>query len=240
MKIHPAEARCPRQVAASSRTPSHGDFLSLVPPALLDRSGSVFYTGKEAFESRSDLYILGLNPGGSPPRQATEKIRLDIEDWRQLSGPWSAYQDESWEGRAAGTHGMQPRVLHLLSQLGIDARRVPASNVVFVRSSTEAALQAEKRELLDLCWPVHEVVIRTLSVRTVLCFGDTAARWVRERTGADEPVDLFIEQNARGWRSEAHLAPDGLCVIKVTHPGRADWRNPAADPTPLIRRMLAR
>ena len=42
--------------------------------------------------------------------------------------------------RRARGGGMQPRVLHMLASLGLDARAVPASNVVFVRSSTEAKL----------------------------------------------------------------------------------------------------
>lgn len=70
---------------------------------------------------------------------------------------------------------MQPRIRHVLDKLGLDPYDIPASNVVFVRSSIEA-----------------------------------------------------------------HVNANGLCVITVTQPGRADWRNPAADPTPLVREMLGR
>ena len=114
----------------------------------------------------------------------------------------------------------------------------PASNVVFVRSATEALLQAEKDELLDRCWPVHRAVIETLGVKAMICFGGTAGKWVREKVGANQLLDSYRETNARGWRSEAHRAPSGKTVVTVTHPGRADWRNPAADPTPLVARML--
>lgn len=211
-----------------------------LPPQISKRSGSVFYSGPSAFEGHRPLYILGLNPGGSPVGQADEIVARDLSDWKVLNRPWSAYLDESWQGRPPGTHGMQPRMRHMFDQLGLDLREVPASNVVFVRSANEAALAAEKATLLTQCWPVHETVIRKLGVRTILCLGGTAGRWVREAMDAHQLLDRFSEQNARGWTSEAHVAPDGRAVITVTHPGRADWRNPAADPTPLVRAVLHR
>lgn len=128
----------------------------------------------------------------------------------------------------------------MLAQLKLDPRQVPASNVVFVRSRNEAALQAEKRHLLTVCWPVHAAVIASLGVRTVVCFGGTAGRWTRERMNANEPIDSYCETNLRGWTSQAHRAPDGRVVATLTHPSRADWTNPDADPTPLVARLLAR
>lgn len=209
-----------------------------LPDHLLSRSGSVFYTGKEAFEGQRPLYLLGLNPGGDPQAQLLNTVAKQIQDFRQRSQPWSAYADESWEGARPGTWGMQPRVLHMLQQLGLDPREVPTSNVVFVRTRDEAALKQEKNELLNACWPVHQAVIDSLKVRAIVCFGGTAGRWARDKIGANQLFDSFKETNARGWTSEAHRASDGRLVVTVTHPGRADWRNPAADPTPLIRRAL--
>ena len=207
---------------------------------ILTRSGSVFYSGRSAFSRPASLYLLGLNPGGSPERQAAETVEADREQFRTQPADWSAYADEQWEGRAPGTCGMQPRVLRMLAQLKLDPRQVPASNVVFVRSQNEAALQAEKRHLLTVCWPVHAAVIASLGVRTVVCFGGTAGRWTRERMNANEPIDSYCETNLRGWTSQAHRAPDGRVVAMLTHPSRADWINPDADPTPLIARLLAR
>jgi len=216
------------------------DFVRLVDPALHGRSGSVFYTGRAAFSTTSKLYVLGLNPGGSPITQAEETIGRDLEDWRELPARWSAYKDESWRGAAPGSWGMQPRILHMFDQLGLDPHDVPASNVVFVRTNDEAALATEKRQLLSRCWPVHQAVIERLGATTVLCLGGTAGAWVRDYVGATDKVGQFVEANARRWKSEAHISPAGSCVVTVTHPGRADWRNPQADPTPLVREMLAR
>ena len=184
------------------------------------------------------VYLLGLNPGGNPDRQASETIRRSIANYRALTRQWSAYADDSWEGAPPGTWGLQPRVLHMLGELNLDPRLTPASNVVFVRSATEAMLQAEKSLLLDMCWPVHQAVIDTLGVKAIICFGGTAGKWVREKVGASQLLDSFRETNARGWKSEAHRAANGRTVVTVTHPGRADWRNPAADPTPLVSRVL--
>ncbi|HWK42747.1 MAG TPA: hypothetical protein VNR60_12565 [Croceibacterium sp.] len=211
-----------------------------LPTDITARSGSLFYTGRAAFSAPSDLYVLGLNPGGCPRAQAGQTVGRQIDAWRSLPARWSAYVDESWQNKLPGTHGMQPRMRHMFDVLGRDLRIVPASNVVFVRSSTEAQLAEEKAALLPRCWSVHDAVIREIGVRTILCLGSTAGRWVREQLGADEIIDRFRERNARGWASEAHVAPDGRAVVTVTHPGRADWRNPAADPTPLVRAVLDR
>ena len=135
---------------------------------------------------------------------------------------------------------MAPRILHLFDQLGLDPYDVPASNVVFVRSNNEAALASEKQSLLTQCWPVHRAVIEALGIDTILCLGATVGRWVRSLLGADKLTGGFIELNARGWRSESHCSSAGTCVLTLTHPSRADWSNPASDPSPLVREMLSR
>jgi hypothetical protein len=199
----------------------------------------VFYSGRAAFSCPSKLYILGLNPGGDPIAQATETIGANLQRFWEGPARWSDYADESWRGAAPGTWGMAPRVLHMIASLRLDPRAVPASNVVFVRSSTEATLDANKEALLQACWPVHLAVIEALRVRVVLCFGGTAGQWVRERLGAVQQVDSCQETNSRRWRSEAHAAPDGRRVLTLTHPSRANWCNPDADPTSLVARALA-
>jgi hypothetical protein len=201
---------------------------------IASRSGSVFYSGPSAFQGHHPLYILGLNPGGSPLDQADETVERDLSGWKAMTTPWSAYLDESWQGRAPGTHGMQPRMRHMFEQLGLDLRDVPASNVVFVRSTTEAALAAEKASMLPQCWSIHEAVISELGVRTVLCLGGTAGRWVREALAAHQLLDRFSEHNARGWTSEAcragrsrrhHRHSSGACRLAKSS-GRSDASGP--------------
>jgi hypothetical protein len=210
-----------------------------LPASLLSRSGSIFYTGREAFASTRPLYLLGLNPGGDPARQSSETVGRHIEGFRTRRQPWSAYADESWQGAAPGSWGMQPRILHLLRGLNLDPHTTPASNVVFARTRDERSLESEKAELLATCWPVHQAVIETLGVGVVVCLGGTAGRWVREKLDADELVDGFREASARGWTSRVHRSSSGLIVVTVTHPGRANWCNSAADPAPLVGRWLS-
>jgi hypothetical protein len=56
--------------------------LDAIPEELLDHSGRVFYSGHAAFSVSSDLYILGLNPGGDPLAQAVETIGADLLKFR--------------------------------------------------------------------------------------------------------------------------------------------------------------
>lgn len=125
-----------------------------------------------------------------------------------------------------------------LDGLGIDLRDTPSANVNFLRTKDEASLAASKQSLLHECWPVHRSIIDTLGIQTVICLAGTAGRWVRSLLGAQELVGRFVETNSRRWPSEAHVNAGGTRVLTLTHPGRADWQNPNADPTPLVRDML--
>ena len=219
----------------------HDEFLKLVPAYLYERSGRVFYSGRSAFDGKRPLYLLGLNPGGDPVRQAEETISRSIVTAKARSeDDWSAYADESWRGRAPGTAPLQPRVLHLLKRVGHDARSVPASNVVFVRSSRESDLARDKSAWLRACWPVHDRVIRALGVAVVACMGGTAGAWAREMLSAHEPVERWSEDNDRRWTSCTHQAPSGIQVVTLTHPSVAAWNSHGADPSALVVAALRR
>ncbi len=62
---------------------------------------------------------------------------------------------------------------------------------------------------------------------------------MRERVAANRQIDEFIENyDKRSWGSRAYQSADGSKVIVLTHPGRADWTAPEADPTAMIRRVI--
>lgn len=216
-----------------------GDFydelLDMVPRSLRSRSGRVIHSGREAFTAPRPLYVLAFNPG-EPHKGEGETIEASIEKARKQTQPWSVYA----EGYPLVTRKpFHERVRHLLTSLDCDPCTVPASNIVFVRSRSESDLALEKDVLLRACWPFHAAVIKQLQVRVVLCMGGTAGKWVRTQLGATEEVETVKETNARKWRSRVHKTNDGLQVVTLTHPSRADWTAPATDPSKLVRRVLA-
>ncbi len=214
-------------------------FEPLVPAELLRLSGGVFYSGRDAFTGSSPIYLLGLNPGGDPATPGAHTVEQHLRATASNPTNHSAYRDESWEnGRPKGTWG-QPRGLHLCARLGLDPGEVPASNLVFVRSSREATMQPGLIDTYaDLCWPFHAAVIKTLRVRVVVCFGATTGAKVRARLGADHEIARFKETNNRGWTSYAHEASSGVRVVTASHPSIADSTNPATDVADLISAAL--
>jgi len=215
------------------------EFAKLIPKSLMDVSGSVFYSGRNAFKAPKDLYILGLNPGGSEIKQRDETISWHTE--KALSNPnpeWSEYKDESWNRYHAGTYGLQPRILHLLYQLERSPYDVPASNVCFVRSNRENTISSKLVNYAELCWPFHQSVIDVLNVKVILCFGKSAGNYVRNKTQAESLIDEFVEANERKWRTQAFKNKKGLVVIVATHPSIADWTRPETDPSRLVKKYL--
>ena len=61
-------------------TPSTESFAELIPLDLLDRSGEVFYSGRAAFSTPSDVYLLGYNPGSDPSDQRLRTVRSSIDE----------------------------------------------------------------------------------------------------------------------------------------------------------------
>lgn len=215
--------------------PSLEAALSLVPEELMGRSGKVAYAGRDAFTAPCRLYILGLNPGGKPRPYGKDSVR-GHNAWVLNEAPssWSAYRDESWSGRAPGTSKMQPRILHLLRRLELDPGEVPASNLVFLRSTRGDKLGSEFDRLADLCWPFHDYVLRELQPKVLLCLGGKAGKYARARLGAHVQTGQFVERNNRRWKSTSFSTPSGPSVVVATHPGIADWTTTATDPTELV------
>ena len=216
------------------------DFAAKIPKELLERSGKVFYSGREAFSTDCPIYMLGINPGGSPDDEAGDTVKSHtFEVLHKFPGDWSAYRDESWEGAAPGTYGMAPRVLHLLQRLGMNPGSVPASNLVFARSRREADIHhGDMRAMADACWAFHKAVIDTLRPRVVLCFGKTAGSYVRRQLGANRLIGEFLEHNNRQWRSQAFATDRDVRVVVGAHPSIANWCSEATDITPLVQGAL--
>ena len=202
-------------------------------------SGSVFFSGRRAFDEPCDLYVLGLNPAGDPAGANT--IRQNVDSvLHERPGNWSAWRDERWGGKEPGRNFRQRRVLHLFEEIGRDPGEVPTSEVVFLRSTRWRADLGDLESVVRECWPFHRAVIETLGVRVIVCLGGQAGHHVRQRLGAHELVDEFVEDNRRRWKSQAHANGQGLTVVTLAHPSQADWTAPASDPTGLVARSLGR
>lgn len=214
-------------------------FAKNIPSQLRKQSGSVFYSGRAAFSGRRELYILGLNPGGDPVKQAAETVEWHTSKvLREKPDRWSEYSDESWGRHRKGKKGMQPRILHLLRNLGLEPGDIPSSNIIFVRSRGEADLADRLDAFAEICWPFHRAVIQHVQPRVILCLGKRAGNFVTRKTEAFDPIDRFVETNKRGWESACFANREGLKVVVASHPGRAAWTNPKADPSPLVKRAL--
>lgn len=210
-----------------------------IPSELHSHSGKVFYSGRSAWSTVNDLYVLGVNPGGDPTESQDETVGSHTAAVLQmLPENWSAYRDEIWKGFRPGTYGMAPRVLHLFAQLGLNPGAVPCSNLVFVRSRRESDLGNQLKMLAEKCWPFHAAAITQLRPRVILCFGGKTGKYVRGKIGASILQSEFVEQNNRRWRSQVFTSALGVKVVVATHPSIADWTTPATDPTPLIRQAL--
>jgi len=212
---------------------------SAIPAELLPCSGKVFYAGREAFAGPASLYVLGVNPGGDPDVQHEETVGAHTE-WVASAAPsdWSAYRDEGWKGKAAGTHGMQPRLLHMFRTLGLNPGSVPASNLVFVRSRREGDIANYLSRFAGVCWAFHRYVIENLRPKVILCLGQTAGDYVCAKVDAHERYATFTEQNARRWQSHAYRSRSGVRVVVATHPSIANWSAAATDPTGLVASAL--
>ena len=216
------------------------DFAKNIPLDLQHKSGIVFYSGRAAFSGHRELYILGLNPGGDPTKQACETVACHTSKvLNEKPNKWSEYSDESWEGKPPGKHRMQPRILHLLKNLDLEPGEVPSSNIIFERSRGEKEIANNWQQLAEACWPFHCAVIKQLRPRVILCLGEKAANFVREKVHAHNLIDCFVETYPKSRRkSMCFTNHEGKKVIRVSHPSRANWKNPDADPSKLVLRAL--
>ena len=214
-------------------------FSQLVPKKLLGCSGEVFYSGRAAFSGKSDVYLLGYNPGSTPgdPRLNTVETSID-EVCSREDDRFSSYYEPWEEGR---DQKMQKGIKCLFSNTGLDPCLTPSSNCVFVRSREVSDMGTRERyDLENDCWPFHKAVISKLEVKLILCMGGEAFKVLGKRIGVSRQIDEFIEENHRCWRSQAFETDGGIYVIKLTHPSRASWYRRSTDPSPLVKRILDR
>lgn len=216
------------------------DFVDLIPEHLMDVSGAVFDSGRRAFESPSNLYVLGANPGGSPEDQGVNTISRHTKKVLNCEPEdWSAYRDEYWGRKRPGTRPMQRRLLHLFERLDRNPGNVPASNLIFPRSRNLDELEGDFNRLASECWPFHQAVVNKLGIDVIVCLGGKVGSWVRHKLDAHTPVDETVSTaSKRRYRNRAYMNSDGLHVVVALHPSRFAWTSPSYDPSELIIRAI--
>jgi hypothetical protein len=169
----------------------------------------------------------------------TNSVGKDISQALKRSKPdWSAYIDERWSKTGQDYALMQRNVQYLCKKLGLKPRHVPASNLIFQRSSRENSLEGNRTQLIKDCWPFHAAVIDKLNTRVIICFGHSAGRYVRAQLNAIALIDTFIEMNNRRWTSNAYKNSENRLVITLAHPGVVHWEVNASDPTNMVKRSV--
>lgn len=133
---------------------------------ILDAPGAVLYSGVSTLRQGS-VYLLGLNPGGSENASIRDSlVRCRAEH--------NAYLDERWApgGRLqpVGKATLQRRIQQLCAMMGFDTREVPASNLVFTRS-TRLNTHLNFSAACQLCLPVHHIFLDAIQPKFLMTFG---------------------------------------------------------------------
>lgn len=133
--------------------------------AVLSRSGGILYSASHTL-TKGDLYILGLNPGGSEgPRISEDLVALPTKID-------NSYLDESWRGYAPGEAPLQRRIKKLVESVGTELSNVCASNLIFMRSQDAKGIEYPNDA--DICWSVHKKVLDIVQPKLIIAFGNSS------------------------------------------------------------------
>lgn len=218
------------------------NFVERIPESFKSKPGHPFYSGRSAFSEPSDLYTLGIHPGGDGGPSIREHIEHVLQ---RQPADWSDYRDMRWDGAEPGQRPLQRNMLHLLKETGKEPHKVPSSQAVFLNALDADAFKRKYgrayEELADECWPFHKAVIDELGVKVVAVYGKRSADYVRQKLNARERVNefnaFFGENRSKARTAQTYRTDDGkLTVVTLWLPGRGHpwWTNPDSDPTHMV------
>lgn len=203
---------------------------------ILDRSGSVFFSGQENIVP-GKLYVLGYNPGGPVGKHAGPEfsIRASLSNTR---AGWSEYID----GRDSLKSGFYPNVLSMFQHVGADPTSNLSTNAIFERTSSSGKLK-NAGKLWSTCWPVHQLLLSIVRPRVILCLGSKTFDLLKIKSLTGVSVDEPDAATGDGCiRREAvfEVAPSvrhQCMLVGLPHPGGVSgniyWR-------PLSARAIAK
>lgn len=157
--------------------------------------GEVFSSGLDTLQ-RGPLYVMGLNPGGTPDDDYNLSILRHVETWDLTN--YSAFTDQCWKrkcwredpnGRQESLHcsctscarGKDPQQLAIKDAIErvFPNKKHPnsvfASNAIFAASRSVDTFVKDTRYTLkqawELCWKVHRFLLSIVRPKVVLCLG---------------------------------------------------------------------
>jgi hypothetical protein len=149
--------------------------LASLPKTILTASGRFLYSDISALKP-GKFYLLGFNPGAAGDSDEYRKsLEDEISEW--CNKQTNAYLDEIWPPHLeGGGHPVQTSVKALWDAVGVNARDVCASNLLFVRSKGEDDLAFilgadPKKCAEDVFWPVHKAVLDIVKPSCIVAFG---------------------------------------------------------------------
>lgn len=156
------------------------DEIRVLLKPIMDKSGQVFYSGRQALEGKTDFYLMGLNPGGDPctTDMKIETIEKSLADWREKTPEWSEYWDVDWGKKKSdpkdekpGNSRHQKRVRSFCEDcLGEKVRNVFSANAIFARTRKGEHLP-KGTSLEHICWQVHQLLFLKVQPKYIICLG---------------------------------------------------------------------
>ena len=189
----------------------------------------------------SSTLVLGFNRGGTP------------EDWEETKLASTAYYD-NWEHEyvdcdypiAVAMRDFLPKVLSLAGTK--DIRRIPKTNLIFRRSSSQTKMSLRPSDAIREAQPILTQILRRVSPRLIICEGittlDNFERYycssVEEEIDGQHVTTPNGRHLARIYRADkAHMISSGTSVILIGigHPSRYSGRREWKDVIQLSRKM---
>ncbi|MBG9997230.1 hypothetical protein I6F50_19550 [Pseudoalteromonas sp. NZS127_1] len=135
---------------------------------LYNRLGEGIYSSHETLKE-GDVYLLGLNPGGSGHTKLGEFMNNTLTRTR------NSYLNESWKNGqseyAQGAAPLQKRIQGLLQGINQNVVDVCASNLIFTTSKSSQDSNFNFG-FAGTFWPFHQAVIEIVKPKVILTFGN--------------------------------------------------------------------
>ena len=147
---------------------------------LLNRSGSVLYSGDETIKD-GDWYFLGSNPGGHDDEKGVDTVKNQLLKFEKPKT-----FNEYFEGVWTNPHH-QDNIKLFFDDLNLNLKEILSTNLCFVRSSEESTYTSvyekktpkeQRREDNEKCWKVHEYLLSEVKPKFIICNGTTSRNFI--------------------------------------------------------------